>query len=153
MQSRQLANALVLLGSSALLGGALLFQHIGGYAPCEMCIWQRWPHFAAIVIGLVAWSMRSRPAAVALAALATLVSGLIGVFHAGVELHLWTGPTACSATLATGDSAAIQAQIFATPMIRCDTAAWSLFHISMAGWNAIFSLAIAGSALWLLKRR
>ena len=41
------------LGSAALLLGAFGFQHIGGYAPCQMCLWQRWPHAAAIAIGVI----------------------------------------------------------------------------------------------------
>src|SRR6185295_8411682 len=38
--------------SALLLTGAFLFQYAGGLAPCEMCIWQRWPHGAAILLGL-----------------------------------------------------------------------------------------------------
>ena len=153
MQSRQYANALVLLGSSALLGGALLFQHVGGLAPCEMCLWQRWPHLVAILLGLLAWALRSNRVVVSLAALATLASGAIGFFHMGVEYHWWTGPTACSASLATGSTADIMAQIMATPMVRCDAAAWSLGGLSMAGWNGVLSFGIAGVALWLLRKR
>ncbi len=153
MRSNQVANALVLLGSSALLGGALLFQHVGGLAPCEMCLWQRWPHLAAIVLGLLAWALRSNRVVVTLAALATLTSGAIGFFHMGVELHWWTGPTACSAAFTGGSSADIMAQVMATALVRCDTAAWSLFGLSMAGWNGVLSFGIAGGALWLLRKR
>ena len=153
MRSSQAANALVLLGSSAILGGALAFQYLGGLAPCEMCLWQRWPHLAAIVLGLLAWALGSNRAVVALAAIATAVSGGLGIFHVGVEQHWWEGITTCSATPATGSSAEIMAQIMAAPVVRCDAIAWSLFGVSMAGWNAICSLLIAGGALWLLTRR
>lgn len=152
MRSSQAANALVLVGSAAVLGGALAFQYLGGLAPCEMCLWQRWPHLAAIVLGLLAWALGSNRVVVALAALATLASGAIGAFHAGVEQHWWTGPTACSASLVGGSNADIMAQIMATPLVRCDAIAWSLFGVSMAGWNAICSALIAGGALWLLRR-
>lgn len=152
MRSSQAANALVLVGSAAVLGGALAFQYLGGLAPCEMCLWQRWPHLAAIVLGMLAWALGSNRVVVALAALATLASGAIGAFHAGVEQHWWTGPTACSASLVGGSNADIMAQIMATPLVRCDAIAWSLFGVSMAGWNAICSALIAGGALWLLRR-
>ena len=152
MRSRP-ANALVLTGSAALLGGALAFQYLGHLYPCEMCLWQRWPHLAAIVLGLVAWSLRSSRAVVALAALATLASGAIGAFHAGVELHWWPGLTACSAAAVSGSTADIIRDILATPLVRCDAVPWSLLGISMAGWNAVVSTAIAGGALWLLTRR
>ena len=153
MRSEAQANALVLAGSSALLGGALAFQHFGGLYPCEMCLWQRWPHLAAIVLGLLAWALRSNRAVVALAALAVLVSAGLGGFHAGVELHWWPGVTACAAAPASGSVADIMAQVLATPMVRCDAVAWSLFGISMAGWNLILSTLIGGGALWLLTRR
>ena len=148
MRSEAAANALVLAGSAALLGGALAFQHLGGLNPCEMCLWQRWPHLAAILLGLLAWALRSNRAVVALAALATATSGGLGIFHAGVEQKWWQGITTCSAPVATNLS-----DIMAAPVVRCDAIAWSLFGVSMAGWNAILSLTIAGGALWLLTRR
>ena len=153
MRSETRANALVLAGSAALLGGALAFQYVGGLYPCEMCLWQRWPHLAAIGIGLLAWALGSTRAVVALAALATLVSGGIGVFHAGVELHWWPGVTACSAATVSGSTADMIRDILATPVVRCDAVAWSLLGISMAGWNAFLSTLIAGGTLWLLTRR
>ncbi|QYE35270.1 disulfide bond formation protein B [Polymorphobacter sp. PAMC 29334] len=150
MRSNQAANALVLVGSTALLGGALAFQYIGHLAPCEMCLWQRWPHVAALVLGLVAWAMRSNRAVVTLAALAVLATAAIGYFHAGVEYHWWAGPQACTAAgLASGPDFITAA--LATPMIRCDAAAWTLFGISMAGYNALFSTLIGGVALWLVR--
>ena len=36
------------LGSALLLAGAFAFQ-AAGYAPCELCILQRWPHLAAVI--------------------------------------------------------------------------------------------------------
>jgi disulfide bond formation protein DsbB len=146
------ANALVLVGSSALLGGALAFQYLGRLAPCEMCLWQRWPHVAALGLGLVAWALRSNRAVVILAALAVLTTAGIGYFHAGVEYHWWPGPAACTAAgFHTGGNFITAA--LATPMIRCDAAAWTLFGVSMAGYNAIFSTLIGGGALWLVRKR
>ncbi len=144
------ANALVLTGSAALLGGALAFQYLGGLAPCEMCLWQRWPHVAALGLGLVAWALRSNRMVVALAAVAVLASAAIGFFHAGVEYHWWAGPQACTGPAfdATNIAAAL-----AAPMIRCDAAAWTLFGVSMAGYNALISTVVGATALWLNRAR
>ncbi|MGL4543757.1 MAG: disulfide bond formation protein B [Polymorphobacter sp.] len=152
MRPEARANALVLAGSAALLGGALLSQFVGGLYPCEMCHWQRWPHLAALALGLFAWARGSNRMLVALAALAVLASGAIGGFHAGVEYHWWQGLTTCAATPLSGSAADIMGSVLATPLIRCDAAQWSLFGISLAGYNAILSTAIGGWALWLLKR-
>jgi len=150
--SSKAANALVLTGSAALLGGALAFQYLGHLAPCEMCLWQRWPHVAALAFGLLAWAFGNRRAVVALAAVAMLASAGIGAFHAGVEYHWWAGPQACTGMGLAPGSSFITAAL-ATPMIRCDAAAWSLFGVSMAGYNALLSTLIGGGALWLLRKQ
>lgn len=150
------SHALVLLGSAALLGGALAFQHLGGYPPCEMCYWQRWPHVAALSLGTLALLAQRTPLRrplVALAALAVLVSAAIGAFHAGVEQNWWDGPTTCSAAPVVGSTADIVGAMLATPLVRCDAIAWSLFGISMAGYNFLLSTLIGGGALWLILKR
>ncbi len=141
------ARLLALLLPAGLLGGALFSQYVGGLYPCEMCDWQRWPHGAAILLALGAFlsSSRARPL-VLLAALAIAVSGAIGVFHAGVELGYWEGITHCTATGATS----LQ-DILSVPLVRCDQVQWDFLGISMAGWNAILSLA--GAALILTLAR
>jgi disulfide bond formation protein DsbB len=144
--------------SLALILGALGFQYIGNYPPCEMCHWQRWPHIASAVIGLGGGillmtgllSARLAPVVAALAILAVAVSGGLGVFHAGVEWHFWPGPTACTTGFHyTGGPIDLNA-----PVPHCDIAAWRLFGISMAGYNAIISLgAAAFGALMLVRKR
>ena len=139
-----LARLIALLLPLGLLGGALGSQYLGGLHPCEMCYWQRWPHGAAILLAALAFSgpaesSRAR-ALTLLAALAIAVSGAIGVYHAGVELGIFEGLTACTAT-----GAVTLQDILATPLVRCDQVQWSFLGISMAGWNAILSLT--GAAL------
>src|ERR1700712_5144866 len=91
------ARALALLIPAALLAGAWGSQLIGHLYPCEMCHWQRWPHYAALGIALLAFIIKPmRPPLTVLAAVAILISGGIGVFHAGVEYHWWEGFTTCS---------------------------------------------------------
>ena len=151
------ARALALALPTALMAGALGSQYLGGLYPCEMCHWQRWPHYAAILLALAAFvtarSGASRPLVI-LAGLCILASGAIGAFHAGVEYGWWEGLTQCSTGLGSGGSGDTLADIWATPAIRCDVAQWTLFGISLAGFNAIFSLAGAALilALWLKSR-
>ena len=148
------ARLLALLIPAALLAGALGSQYLGGLYPCEMCHWQRWPHYAALglaVLAFVAPQQTARPFVI-LAGVAILVSGAIGVFHAGVEYGWWEGLTRCSTAASGGGPQDILAEIMATPMIRCDEVQWSLFGISLAGWNAIFSLG-GGCAILVLCLR
>ncbi|MFZ4110852.1 MAG: disulfide bond formation protein B, partial [Polymorphobacter sp.] len=90
-------------------------------------------------------------AVLALAALVVLTGAGIAVFHVGVEQHWWQGITKCAATLSSGSNVDVMAQILAQPLVRCDAIPWSLFGISMAGWNAMVSILIGGTALWRLK--
>ena len=152
------ARMLALLVPGALMAGALGSQFFGGLYPCEMCHWQRWPHYAAIALALLAFVAPNRGVAktlVALAALAILTSGAIGVFHAGVEYHWWQGITPCSSTMkGTGGSADdMLARIMKAPIVRCDAPQWTLFGISLAGFNALFSLTGSATILALLARR
>lgn len=151
-----LANIIALIVPAALLAGAYGFQYLGGLPPCEMCWWQRWAHMAALVPALGAMLIADRPIGrwlIVLAGLAIAASGVIGVYHAGVEQHWWQGITACTAQPISGTAAEILADVMATPLVRCDAIPWSLFGISMAGWNAIFSLGAAGTVLWLAIRK
>jgi len=150
------ARALALAAPALLLGGAYVSQYWGHLFPCEMCWWQRYAHMAAIALALLAYALArsavARPA-VLLAALAILVSGGIGVFHAGVEYHWWEGITTCSAGAAGGSAGDVLADILATPLIRCDQAQWTLFGLSLAGYNAIFSILAGVAVTWQALKR
>jgi disulfide bond formation protein DsbB len=152
MTSLQKARALALLIPAALLAGAWGFQLIGHLYPCEMCHWQRWPHYAALPIALLAFvpGMPQRPL-VALAAIAIAVSGAIGVAHAGVEYHWWQGFTPCTSTFSAGGDTL--SAIMNAPVVRCDAPQWTFAGISLAGFNAIVSLGGALVILVLLTRR
>ncbi len=141
-------------GSAALLLGAWAFQYVGGLAPCKMCIWQRYPHSVAIVIGALALALptvRLLPLAGALAALTTAA---IGLFHAGVEQGWWEGPTSCTSGDIGGLSAQeLMDQIMSAPLVRCDEIPWQMLGLSMAGWNAVISavLVLFWLAAWRAK--
>ncbi|KIC49274.1 dihydroneopterin aldolase [Tateyamaria sp. ANG-S1] len=137
-------------GSALLLAGAFIFQALG-YAPCEMCVWQRYPHAVAAVLGALAVVVPG-PALLALGALATLTTAGIGGYHVGVEQGWWQGPSSCSAGAVDGlDPDALFDQIMAAPLIRCDEIAWQFAGLSMAGWNMVLSLMIAG--VWVAALR
>lgn len=145
------ARWLALLVPAGLLGGAYVSQYGFGLYPCEMCWWQRYPHMLAIVFALLAFFWRPVRPLVAVAALAVAVSGAIGAYHAGVEYHWWQGFTACTSEVNSNGGDPLEA-ILAAPMIRCDSVQWSLFGISLAGFNFLFSTAGALAIVFLLGR-
>lgn len=142
---------LATLGSAAMLLGAYAFQHLGGMAPCKLCLWQRWPHAAAILIGVIILLTKQCRLAW-LGAVAALTTSAIGFYHAGVEQGWWEGPTSCTSTgIGNLSSEELLNQILAAPLVRCDDIAWQLAGISMAGWNAIISLGLV--VLWVQAAR
>ena len=181
-------------GALALLLGALGFQYLAHLPPCEMCHWQRWPYYAAAVIGLIGtsvwkWDTRLLAAVtiaviaalgliitgqmqnvffVGLAAIALIVmsflnqgtraaavmtillvfaSGLVGAYQTGMQWGFLPGPGACTVTHAyvLGSGAP-------EPEISCNVVTWSLFGLSLAAYNALFSFALAATGTLLLRR-
>jgi disulfide bond formation protein DsbB len=150
MRSEVVPAGIVLAGGLGLLGGALAFEHIGGLVPCEMCMWQRWALAAALVLATLGLFLK-QPWLVGLAALAVLAGAGIAAFHAGVEQKWWEGITACAASPMGGSTADIIGAVLTAPIVRCDAIPWSMFGLSMAGWNFVISSVIGGYALWRLK--
>lgn len=137
-------------GSLALLAGAFAFQLLG-YAPCRMCIWQRWPHAAAVAIGMLAVLCPDRRI-VAAGCMAALIAAALGAYHVGVESGLWEGLAECAGgaglTGLSGADLLDSTRDIGPSPVRCDEPAWTLFGISLAGWNALLSLGFV--AFWIL---
>ena len=145
--TRQSLIRLAAFGSFVLLAGAYIFQAFG-YAPCQMCYWQRWPHFAALGIGVAAIFIPARIWPY-LGALAAATTAGIGLYHTGVERDWWQGPTSC-----TGGGLDLTADLLSTAgprLILCDQVSWELFTLSMASWNALFSAVLV--LVWLAAAR
>lgn len=149
-------NTLVLLaagGSFALLAGAFLFQALG-WAPCAMCLWQRYPHAAAVLIGALALAFPGR-ALPLLGALAAATTAGIAVFHSGVERKWWQGPASCTGSGedlgSLSGGALLPGGAEAAPLVLCDTLTPFLFGLTMANWNALLSGLLV--LVWLRAAR
>lgn len=143
------APPLMLAAAAAALGAALIAQYVFGLAPCVLCIYQRWPYVAVMVLAAGAWALGRNPKARAvllgLCAVALLIGMGIAVYHVGVEQHWWTGTAECTADFLNEAKTVeqLQAMLEKAPVTRCDDIAWSLFGISMAGYNVLVSLGLA----------
>jgi len=146
----KLAQRLALGVPALLLAGAYTSEYGFGLFPCEMCWWQRYPHFAAVALALLSTAAQPRRLWIALAALAILASGLVGAFHAGVEYGWWEGITACASNIEAGGDPL--AAIMNAPLVRCDVAPWTLAGISLAGFNALVSVTSAVAIFVLVAK-
>lgn len=159
----QAGSALLLaLAMAATVGGALAFQHIGGYIPCKLCYEQRTPYYIGMPVMALAFlaAVLPVPAIVSrlllLAGAALMAYGLyLGVFHSGVEWGWWPGPTDCGMAVAppdTGGNGVLDAIDKIVPP-SCDEAALRILGLSLAGWNALISLALGAIAVRAAFRR
>jgi disulfide bond formation protein DsbB len=150
------AKAIALAVPAALLAGAYAFQYWGHLFPCHMCWWQRYAHFGVLTCAVLAYALRTLPdrgrSFVWLAALGLLASAGIAFYHAGVEMKVFAGLEGCTST-AHGSAAELFRQIMDAPIVPCDQVQWSLFGISLAGWNFLISAASALLVLWLSLRK
>lgn len=138
------------LGSIALLLGAFGFQEILGFEPCTLCIWQRWPHAIIPFVFIMTLVFPNLIWYVGGTLIMFLSVGLAG-FHVGVEQDWWEGLSSCSSTQGLVTEGAVLDFSQDLSVVMCDEIVWSFLNLSMAGWNAVFSLLLTG--LWILSLR
>ncbi len=147
----RLAGLVLVLGA-ATIAGAFAFQ-LAGYLPCELCLKERLPFYAGIALAAataaVAWRGPRWAALAGFAALLLLYLGsaAFGSYHAGVEWGFWLGPADCTGPLGRATSNAdFLHQLQSFKAVRCDAVAIRVLGLSLAGWNAVVSLGLAGLA-------
>jgi disulfide bond formation protein DsbB len=153
---RPIWPVLALLASGALLAGAHAFQTFGGLLPCPLCLDQRKWHWGVVGVAALAFAVtRFKPgwsrAAAAVIGLVLLGAAGMAAYHVAVEQH-WV-VAQCDARVNMDELAFdLNAEVRAP---ACDQIAWSMFGISMAGYNAIISLllALASFAIAFLPER
>jgi disulfide bond formation protein DsbB len=148
--------AFSLLLSATLLGGALFFQYGMGLAPCELCLWQRYPHIGIIILaglGLMAQTKMAsnyHKSLIIFICILQAIALFLAVYHSGIEYGLWQGMTACTTTITATDKQALLEAIMNARVIRCDEVPWRLLGLSMATWHSVimFLSLIANGMLW-----
>jgi len=147
---------LILAAAIAVIIGALLFEYVGGLVPCELCFAERWPYYIAIIVAAAAVALGAPRPALWLGALAVVFLASVGLsgYHVGVERHWIAGPTACTGTgtgvAKTADE--LLRQLQDQRSVRCDEVQWSLFGVSLAGFNVMISLGLLAVAALGLRQ-
>jgi disulfide bond formation protein DsbB len=143
--------AVVFAVAAATIMTAHAFERFGGYAPCPLCLEERYAYYFGVPVSFLAFfAARANAIGAArilllLVALAFLANAAAGIYHSGIEWKWWPGPTACSGgfDLKWGEGGIVD-----TPIIRCDEASWRFLWLSFAGWNALISAFLAAVAGW-----
>ncbi len=134
--------------SLAVLIGAYSFEYIGGFFPCKLCYWQRYPHFLNVLLVLTYFLVKIR-ILIFIGTASMLTSTILAFYHVGVEQKYWLGPNSCSNFSIDGlTTDQLLDQIMSAPIVRCDEVVWEFIGISMAGWNMFISLCLF--IIWFL---
>ena len=150
------APLVLLAGTLAVIAGFLFFQYGMDLAPCKLCNWQRVPYYLGGWAFFIAWLFHQQDGKatkigqglVLVAGVAFLVGAGIAVYHVGVEQHWWAGPDSCTGGIAAnGNIEEAVKRLMDAPVVRCDEVVWSLFGVSMAGYNVLLSLVLGIGAL------
>ena len=148
------AALIIALVGAATIAGAWFLELVIKLNPCPLCLEQRWPYYIgiplALLVAIAAWRGAPRVlVTVGLLALAGLMlwGVYLGVFHAGIEWKWWVGPQECSGAPQFGGPGDLLKRLQSINITRCDEAAWRFLGISLAGYNALISAALAGVAL------
>jgi disulfide bond formation protein DsbB len=156
------AALVVFAGSAAAILGAWYFQYVLQLPPCPLCLEERVPYHIVIPLSLllaIAAMVRAPRALIVVGFLAIiaamLVGAALGAYHAGVEWRWWPGPTDCSGPISDFSAkGSMLDQLRSVHIVRCDEAAWRFLGLSLAGYNALVSLALAAiAALGLIASR
>jgi disulfide bond formation protein DsbB len=129
-----------------------------GLAPCELCLWQRWPYWLAAGLAALALVLpRLRAPLLALAGLAALTSGVLGGFHLGVEQGFWPSPLAGCKAATAGGAMSIEDMLKSLapiPNKPCDAPAFLIsgLPISMAAMNMLYGLGLGALSLGLARQ-
>lgn len=158
MTGPRAALAVLGLASMSLIAGAWFFELVVGLQPCKLCLMQRLPHYAVMAVSLTAFApvrfarAQRRQALFALALMAIAVA--LGVHHVGVEQGWWLGPSDCGGRVAASAASVgdFLKDLGKVKVVSCTQAAWTFAGVSMAGWNAVLSLAGMAVAAFALNR-
>jgi len=154
----RLVPSLIIGVSLSALAIAFASQAWGGLEPCILCIYQRYAYGVAFVFGLLGLALGGNPKVrrvlVVLGGLSFLGVAAIAGFHVGVEQHWWRGTAECHGPVIDPNASleALRKQMLETKFVPCDEIPWSLFGISLAGYNFLATLALALGCIWAARQ-
>ncbi|MEE2932405.1 MAG: disulfide bond formation protein B [Pseudomonadota bacterium] len=148
----------VIIACIVVLGSVYSLEYFFGLEPCELCIYQRWPWWAAFLLSIstrlpyLSYLLISR--LISLAGFSIIISGVIALYHVGIEYDWWSGPSTCTNNGALPNTLSeLRASGNVTLITSCDKVPWSLFGFSLAFYNLILSIGLGVSVLVLGVRK
>ncbi len=143
--------AIVPIGAGIALLAALGLQYLGGFAPCQMCIWERYPYLIVLVVAPALWIAGYQRLGLLISALLLAGNALLSGYHWGVEQGMLALPTSCGAGGNPQTVEELRALLETQPP-SCDQVSLSVLGLSLAGWNGVYAALLALTALYSAMR-
>ena len=129
---------------------ALYVEHVLGYKPCKLCLYQRMPYIVAIFISFVGYNYFKNDKIIILIVVIFSISVLISGYHYGIENNIFEEFSGCTAsTLEIIDKSELLKSLDDN-VSSCKDVNFKLFGISLAGINFLLSLLIVIYSLKIL---
>lgn len=140
---------LIAAAAALALAAALGLQYLGGYAPCQLCIYGRIPYVAVLVVAALGLWLRRPRLALAMAILPLAAGVGLSVYHVGVEEGWFVLPGGCVAGAAATTIEDLRAQL-AAARPTCDQVPLTVLGLSLAGWNGVYGALLLAGTVFLL---
>ncbi len=139
----------IVAASVAALAAAFLAQYVAGLDPCPLCVYQRYPYGATLALGVLALAAPGRwPALfVGLAGAAFAAGAGTALWHVGVQAGWFEELAVCAGGDVPQTLDDMRAQLAGPAPPPCGEVAWSLFGVSIPGYNLMYSAALAALSL------
>ena len=152
-----LNNKLILNGILAFsiltLSIAYFIQYVLGHKPCNLCIIERIPYIAAIIlISLIFILNRYQKIISSLILIFFIFGAVVSFYHFGIEQGFFSESLVCD----LGNSRPLNKeellnQLKKSDIVSCKDVTFRFFGLSLATINTIISIILSGIMIWIIK--
>ena len=153
MNSNKLLLNSILAFSILSLSIAYFIQYVLGHKPCNLCIIERVPYIAAIILISLIFILNKYQKIISSLILIFFIFGaVVSFYHFGVEQGFFSESLVCD--LSSGlpkNKEELLNQLKNTDIVSCKDVTFRFFGLSLATINTIISLILSGIMIKIIK--
>ena len=153
MNSNKLLLNGILVFSILSLSIAYFIQYVLGHKPCNLCIIERIPYIAAIIlISLVFILNRYQKIISSLILIFFIFGAVVSFYHFGIEQGFFSESLICElSNNKTLNKEELLNQLKKTEIVSCKDVTFGFLGLSLATINAIISIILSGIMIKIIK--
>ena len=153
MNSNKLLLNGILVFSILSLSIAYFIQYVLGHKPCNLCIIERIPYIAAIIlISLVFILNRYQKIISSLILIFFIFGAVVSFYHFGIEQGFYSESLICQLTNSEAlNKEELLNQLKKAEVVSCKDVTFRFFGLSLATINTIISIILSGIMIRIIK--